>query len=364
MVRKTRSAGPPSHLPASNAPQQPVKRAEPPSEPASTAAARTGSRAPRGSIGPASPAPRDAGAAAGVGAAGGPGSVKVLKVAFLGLGNMGLPMATNLVQRGFSVRVWNRTPARAAPLVKAGAALHPTPRACVSGADVVITMLSDRAALAAVFGGAEGILAGLGKRVIVVEMSTVGRAAVYETARLVEAVGGRFIDSPVSGSVVPAEKAQLVALVGGKVKDLARVEPVLRAMCNKIVHAGDVGQGQALKVVLNGLGAHHLVAFASMLVLGERAGLARTTLLEAFTTGAFASPSYVGKKEKVLARDYSPEFSLSLALKDCLVNVELQREVGLPLLVHRECMREIEEGVREGLGAEDLFALEKHFVAR
>ena len=135
-------------------------------------------------------------------------------------------------------------------------------------------------------------------------------------------------------------------------------------MCKKIVHAGDVGQGQALKVVLNGLGAHHLVAFTSMLVLGERAGLARATLIEAFTTGAFASPSYVQKREKLLARDYSAEFSLALALKDCLVNVELQREVGLALQVHRECTREIEEGVREGLGAEDLFALEKHFVAR
>ena len=285
-------------------------------------------------------------------------------IAFLGLGNMGLPMAMNLVRRGFSVRVWNRTPQRANALLKAGATLEKTPRGCVAGADVVITMLADGAALAAVFAGPRGILAGLAKRAVVVDMSTVGRAAVREIARRVQAAGARFIDAPVSGSVGPAERAELVALVGGKLKDLARAEPVLLAMCKKIVYAGDVGQGQALKVVLNGLGAHHLVAFASMLVLGERAGLARETLLDAFTTGAFASPSYVGKKEKVLARDYSPEFSLTLALKDCLVNVELQREVGLSLQVHRECMREIEEGVREGLGIEDLFALEKHFVAR
>jgi 3-hydroxyisobutyrate dehydrogenase/glyoxylate/succinic semialdehyde reductase len=171
------------------------------------------------------------------------------------------------------------------------------------------------------------------------------------------------VDAPVSGSVKPAEKGDLIALVGGRVKDVARIEPVLRAMCRRVIHAGEVGQGQALKVVLNGVGAHHLVAFTSMLVLGERAGLRRETLLDAFTTGAFASPSYVGKKPKVLARDYSPEFSLALTLKDCEANADLQDEVGLTLPVHRECLREIAQGVREGLGEEDLFALEKHFRA-
>src|SRR5262249_25255044 len=158
------------------------------------------------------------------------------------------------------------------------------------------------------------------------------------------------------GSVKPAEKGELTALVGGRLKDVAKVEPVLAAMCKRLLHAGEVGQGQALKIVLNGLGAQHLVAFTGMLALGERAGVRRETAVWAFTSGDFASPSYIGKKAKVLARDYSPEFSLALTLKDCAANVELQDEVGLALPVHRDCMREIEEGVREGLGAEDLFA--------
>ena len=117
-------------------------------------------------------------------------------------------------------------------------------------------------------------------------------------------------------------------------------------------------------MVLNGVGVHQLVGFTSMLVLGERAGLRRETLLEAFTTGAFATPSIVGKKQKLMARDYSPDFSLDLALKDAKVNVELQRELSVSMPVHRECLRELEEAVREGLGPEDLFALEKHFLAR
>ena len=277
---------------------------------------------------------------------------------------MGAPMAANLVRNGFLVRIWNRTPGPIATLDELGASKAATPAECVRGAAAVITMLSDKAALDAVLGGDFGILAGLGKRAVVVDMSTIGKSAALQVAGLVEAAGGRFVDAPVSGSVKPATKGELLALVGGRVKDVAKVEPVLLAMCARILYAGDVGQGQALKVVLNGLGAHHLVAFTSMLVLGERAGLRRETLVEAFTTGAFATPSYIGKRAKVLARDFSPEFSLSLALKDCAANVELQRDVGLTLPVHRECMRELEEAVREGLGEEDLFALEKHFLAR
>jgi 3-hydroxyisobutyrate dehydrogenase-like beta-hydroxyacid dehydrogenase len=220
-----------------------------------------------------------------------------------------------------------------------------------------------------VLGGDSGVVAGIAaspqsERPVLVDMSTVGRSAALAAARAVEKVGGRFVDAPVSGSVKPAERGELVALVGGRVRDVATVEPVLGAMCKRILYAGGVGQGQALKVVLNGVGAHQFVAFTSMLALGERAGLSREVLVDAFTTGAFATPSYVGKKAKVLARDFSPEFSLALALKDCETNVELQREVGLKLDAHRACTRDVEAGVRGGLGELDLFALEKFFRAR
>jgi 3-hydroxyisobutyrate dehydrogenase-like beta-hydroxyacid dehydrogenase len=99
-----------------------------------------------------------------------------------------------------------------------------------------------------------------------------------------------------------------------------------------------------------------------MLALGERAGLARDTLVEAFTTGAFASPSYRHKAPKVLARDWSPEFSLELALKDGALNVALQEEVGMVLPVQRAIAREVAQAVAQGLGPEDLFAIEKYFA--
>src|SRR5262249_21254564 len=155
----------------------------------------------------------------------------------------------------------NRTAERTAPLAKLGAVACDTPAECARGAHVVITMVSDADALAAVLGGDHGILAGLARRAIVVDMSTVGRSAARRAARAVEGAGARFVDAPVSGSVRPAAKGELVALVGGRLKDVAKIEPVLAPMCKRLLYAGEVGQGQALKVVLNGLGAHHLVAF-------------------------------------------------------------------------------------------------------
>jgi 3-hydroxyisobutyrate dehydrogenase-like beta-hydroxyacid dehydrogenase len=285
-------------------------------------------------------------------------------VAFLGLGAMGAPMAERLARGGFAVTVWNRTLARAGALSAAGATVARSPAEAVQGADVVVTMLSDARALEAVLGGKKGLLAGLAPGALVIEMSTAGRAAARRTAKRVAQAKGRFVDAPVSGTVGPATRGELLAMVGGSERDVGDARVVLDAMCRRVIHAGEVGQGQALKVLLNGIGAHHFVAFASMLVLGERAGLSREVLVDAFTSGAFASPSYVGKKAKILARDFSPEFSLALALKDAGLNVELQEEVGLKLDVLRAIAKVLKRAVASGLGEEDLYAVEKWFAAR
>jgi len=287
-----------------------------------------------------------------------------LATAFLGLGNMGTPMARRVAAH-MPCTVWNRTRARAEALADVATRVARSPRDAVRDARVVVTCLADGKALQEVLAGDDGLLAGVVPDAVVVDVSTIGRAAAREAARAVEARGARFVDAPVSGSVGPAERGELLALVGGADADVQRAMPVLSAMCDRFLRAGGVGQGQALKVVLNGVGSHHFVAFASMLALGERAGLARETIVEAFTTGAFATPSYVSKRERVLGREYSsPEFTLGLALKDGALNLALQQEVGLTLPVQREIAREVAQAVAEGLGDEDLFALEKYFSGK
>ncbi len=279
-------------------------------------------------------------------------------------------MAERIARAGFPLTVWNRNAARAEAFVQAlakngspkvRAAIALSPAAAVRSAGVVVTMLSDAAALDAVLG--PELLGALRPGAVVIDMSTAGRAAAIRASKRVARAGGRFLDVPVSGTVAPASRGELLGMAGGKESDLRAAMPVLRVLCRRVIHAGDVGQGQALKVLLNGIGAHHFVAFASMLVLGERAGLRREVLVDAFTNGAFASPSYVGKRAKVLARDFSPEFSLALALKDATLNLELQDEVGVRLDVVRSIAGVLRHAVAAGLGDEDLYAVEKWFAA-
>ena len=282
----------------------------------------------------------------------------------MGLGTMGAPMARR-VGASFPLTVWNRTRARAEAMTGVARRIATSPYDAARGASVVVTCVADAKALQELLAGDQGLLAGLDPGTVVVDMSTIGRAAAREAARAIEAAGGSFVDAPVSGSVGPATRGELLALVGGSDADVARVTPVLRTMCSRILRAGGVGQGQALKVVLNGLGTYHFVAFASMLALGERAGLSREALLDAFTSGAFSTPSYKAKRERVLARDYQgPDFTLALALKDGALNVALQEEVGLTLPVQREMAREIALAVGEGLGDDDLYGIERHFGRR
>ncbi len=282
--------------------------------------------------------------------------MRPMNVAFIGLGAMGSRMAARLAAHGMTLQVWNRSGSRLGSLVFAE-----SPREAARGARFVVTMVADAHALTAVARGPRGILAGLERGAVWVEMSTVGRPIVRTMAAAAKRRGAHLVDAPVSGTLGPAERGELVAFVGG---DVRRAAPILRILCRRTIHAGAVGQGQALKVVVNGLGAHHLVAFATMLAVAERAGLCRRVVLDAFTTGAFASPSYVGKKAKVLARRYDPEFTLALTLKDARLATAMAREVGMSVPVLARVAREIGRGVAAGLGDRDLFALETMYPRR
>lgn len=266
-------------------------------------------------------------------------------VSLLGLGAMGRAMRERMVSEGLEVVAWERRQAT------------PTLADAVGGAAVIVMMLSDDHAMLEVLDAA---LAHARPGALFIDMGTSGVAAAREADARARARGCAFIDVPVSGTVGPARKGTLLGFAGGAPEDITRAKPVLGVLCRRVIHAGGVGQGQALKVVLNGLGAHHLVAFASMLALGERAGLDRAAIVDAFTDGAFASPSYVGKKARVLERRYGePEFSLRLTQKDLRLARELAAASGMTLRALDAVDGEVARGVEAGLGDEDLFALEK-----
>jgi 3-hydroxyisobutyrate dehydrogenase len=280
------------------------------------------------------------------------------RVAFLGLGTMGAPMAANLLKH-FPLTVWNRTPSRAEPLAAAGATLASTPAEAAGAAEVVISMLSDPAALEAVWSAA---LPGLRAGALAIDMSTVDPASARALATRVAQKNAVFVDAPVSGTRAPAVDGKLVIMAGGSDEDVARARPILEAM-GRVVHTGAVGQGMATKLVLNGLGAHLLTGFCAMMTLGVRQGLDARRLLEVIQAGAFSSPLFGGKGPRIFARQFDPDFTLSLMLKDQELVLKTAEGLGYPMPTLEAIRGVLSKGVEAGYGEGDLSGLVRLFEA-
>jgi len=268
-------------------------------------------------------------------------------------------MAANIARAGIPLVVHNRTPGRARLALESGAVEASTPREAAAGADIVVTMLKGGDAVEDMLFGPHGAAAENVAGKLFVDMSTTGPEVAQRLSQRLSAQAASFVDAPVSGTREPAEKGELLVLAGGAPEDLRRLERLFSCIGKRTIFAGPVGAGQTLKIVYNGLGCQHLVAFASMLRLGERAGLSREVLVDAFTSGAFATPAYVGKRARVLERNYSdPDFVLELVLRDAVLCAELQSALGFELTTHAAARAEVARAVAAGLGGCDLFAIE------
>jgi len=221
-------------------------------------------------------------------------------------------------------------------------------------------MLSDPAAVDAVLGG---VLEGLREGAIVIDMSTVDPATARRSDERVRAAGGRFLDAPVSGTRKPAADGTLVIMAGGDADALERARPVLEAM-GRVVHVGAVGQGMAMKLILNGLGAHMIAGFTSLLTLGVAHGLDVRAMLDVIGGGAFSSPLYKAKGERILARDFRADFTLALTLKDQELVLSTARALGVEL-PSLEAIRDVlARAIDDGLGGDDLCGLVQYFERR
>lgn len=258
---------------------------------------------------------------------------------------MGAPMAHNIGKQHELV-VWNRSADKAQPFPRRAA----TPADAARGAEVVILMLSDPAAVDAV---TTGVLETLPTGAIVIDMSTVDPATARGTAEKVRARGGDFLDAPVSGSRKPAVDGTLLIMAGGAAATVERARPVLACM-GRVMHLGDVGQGMAMKLVLNGLGAHMMTGFAAMLTLGKKLGLRGKDMLDVIGGGAFSSPLYASKGPRMLARNFEADFGMALFRKDQQLVLKTAQSVGYPIPTLAAVLEVIDEAVAAGHGELDL----------
>ncbi|MGS2618739.1 NAD(P)-dependent oxidoreductase [Micromonospora sp. LZ34] len=229
------------------------------------------------------------------------------EIAVLGTGRMGAAIAQRLLDAGHRVTVWNRTAARTAPLRRAGARVAGSPSDAARDAEVVVTMLTDATAVDAVLYGPAGAVPALAPGGCVVEMSTVGPAAVRALAgRLPRAVD--LVDAPVGGSVAAARAGRLRVFAGGAARAVERVTPVLAAL-GAVRHCGDLGSGAAVKLVLNTALLVAVTGLADTLAVAGAVGVDRRTALDALADGPLA-----GALGRATARD--ADFPVALAGKD------------------------------------------------
>ena len=255
---------------------------------------------------------------------------RALTVAVLGTGTMGAPMARRLLAAGFGVHVWNRTPAKAAR-VGVGARRASTPAEAAAGADVLITMLTDGAAVEHVMTGPTGALSTMSSGAIWVQMSTVGVDWSDSLADLVAGHDVAFVDAPVSGSSAAAEEGELVILAAGATTVRARLEPIFDVLGRQTLWLSSTGDGSRLKLALNNWLAVLVEGMIETLTLSEALGLDPHVLLEAIADGPMASEYALTKGAAMLDADFVPGFPLRHATKDVELALSAAHRHGVEL---------------------------------
>jgi 3-hydroxyisobutyrate dehydrogenase-like beta-hydroxyacid dehydrogenase len=276
------------------------------------------------------------------------------RIGFLGLGDMGTPMARRLLRAGHTLVVWNRSPERIVPLVRDGAEAALTPAEAAGAADLVITMLATPEALEQVLFATEGLAYALSPGQVLVDMSTVGPDAVRAAAaRLPERVS--LVDAPVRGSVPQAESGHLEVFVGATDQEYERVRPILEAL-GSVRHAGGHGSGAAMKLVANLVLGAAIVGLGEALALGETLELRQDALLDALADSVIG-PIVKAKRTNIESGRFAPNFRLRHAAKDLRLVMEAAAARGHDLKQARANRAWLDEGVAHGAGDLDFSAV-------
>jgi 3-hydroxyisobutyrate dehydrogenase-like beta-hydroxyacid dehydrogenase len=283
----------------------------------------------------------------------------VTRVAFLGLGRMGAPMAGRLSNAGYQLVVWSRTRAHAEALADR-AEVAASPSEAGAKADVAITMLTDGGALEEVVLGRDGLAEGLGSGCLLIDMSTTGPAPVRKVAKALEARGIGLVDAPVAGSVDAAADGTLAIMAGGSEEAIERARPLLEVLGDpeRSWHVGPVGAGQAAKLMVNLVLGGVAAAVAEGFTLGRVLGLSADEALDVLEGASVATQTVQSKRDKLRSGDYGDAgFRLALMHKDLRLAVDAARAARASLPV-TERVAELYAGAKgRGLADQDYAAV-------
>ncbi len=280
-----------------------------------------------------------------------------MKVAFIGMGTMGGPMAQNILNAGHDVTVHNRTREKEEPLAQAGAKRAVSPQEAAAGAEVIITCVSDTPDVETIIMGDRGVVHGAQQGTIVVDMSTISPIATRRIAETLATKGIKMLDGPVSGGSEGAQNGTLTIMVGGEAADLETVLPVLQAMGKTITHVGPIGAGQITKAINQIIISGTYLTVAEGLTLGLKAGLDMPKIVQALSGGAASSWILSNRANNVINNAYPLGFRVKLHYKDLRIALDTARELGVNLPC-TALVEQMETGlIARGYGDEDVSAL-------
>ena len=273
-------------------------------------------------------------------------------IGFIGLGIMGQPMALNLVKAGHKLTVYNRTAGKAEPLKQAGAQVASTPAGAAKGADFVILIVTDTAAVEEVVTGKDGILETVASGAIVIDSSTISPAVSRKLACHIAGKGASWLDAAVTGSKHGAEKGELTFMVGGDRQTFERALPILQVLGKKHIYGGLNGMGLSAKLAQNTIQATMLEVFSEGLVLATKAGVAPETMLEILQSSLARAALTDFKAPFIFKGDFTPYFPLKLMHKD----LELAMEAGFAQSVPMPTLAAVKQvyGAAKAQGKGDL----------
>ena len=283
------------------------------------------------------------------------------KVGFVGLGNMGGPMALNLVKAGFELCVHDINPNRLAPLVAAGAMVVASPRAAAVDCRRTICMVETVDQAEAVILGDNGFIQSARQGDIVLCMSTIAPLAARRFAERLAEKGVAMLDAPVSGGPHGAAAGTLSVIVGGPEETFAAAGDLFRAMGKNVFHVGGHGLGLAMKLINNMLGQIQTVAIAEAMVLGKKAGLDPRKIYEVISVSTGNSVQFQNRVPRILARNFAPGGTLDISFKDQELETSFAKQLGVPLLLANVSQQAYQMGRAAGFSKEDGSALVKVF---
>jgi 3-hydroxyisobutyrate dehydrogenase-like beta-hydroxyacid dehydrogenase len=250
------------------------------------------------------------------------------KLGFVGVGYMGRPIAQRLLESGFRLSAYDRHRTKAEELIRYGGTVAESVAELSSSCDVVLSCLATDEAVLNIYKGAGGAFANAHRGSLVIDLSTVNPETSQELSRLGSERGVHVLDVTISGSTPAAEQGALTLFGGGDQGCFAAAESIFKVIARKYFYLGPSGSGATMKLVVNSLLGIGMQAIAEALVLGEKAGLDRNRLLDVLSETAVVAPAHVGKLERAMKSDYSPQFPLRLMNKDFGLILNLAAAVG------------------------------------